>query len=101
MIQGTAGRLPRTARHDVDGADRTGLPVGASVILAATVAIENHFGCEGGGDVAVAVDEEGPFVAMAVAAQHEVHAVGLEEWQDVLAHLPKLNIKHRIVRIMG
>ena len=71
------------------------------LVLPSAAAIDDVPRAEGARISVVLIDEERSFVGMAVARQHQIHAIALQDGHGVLPHLDQLDLAVRLVRAVA
>ena len=96
--------VPAVARDGIDGAlisrEPRGLFIGTGPSLASAASVELHRRGERRGRAVVPVEEEGAFVCVAVAAEHEIDPARFQDRQDVRADLDELRLRVGIMRAL-
>jgi hypothetical protein len=96
---------PCVAGDDLDGArvraEAGGLAVGAVALRVAVAVVEDHVLGRGGVGRVGPVHQHGAFVHVGVAGKHEVHAAGLEDRHDIMAHLREVLLAVGVVAALG
>src|SRR5437899_9299234 len=95
MIHRSKGRPPGAAIDHIDGAlmgRRTSarLAIGAGILWTSAADVLNHGRNKGAGETVKPIEEEGALVTVAVPAQDQIHAVSLQDWNDILSHPDKV-----------
>ena len=70
-------------------------------VFAAVARVHNHRGRQGVGLAVMPIEQIRPFVGVAVAAEHHVHPIALQNRQRVLTHLDEFGFFVRIVRALA
>src|ERR1051325_5146032 len=98
MIELPAGDLSAGTGHSVDHSlAQLILAIGAAPVFATIARIDLHGIVERAGETVMAIEQIGPLQRMAVPAEHQVHAMTLQDRHDILPNLNQLALEIRIM----
>ena len=102
VVERAAGGLACAAGDGVNDAKPVSvLAIGAGAIHAAVATVHFHTRSQGAGQTVVTVQEIRAFPGMGMAVEHDIHAVGFEDGQNVCANVDQFLFAIGVVVAFG